>query len=1189
MRLKAFSTYGFKSFADKIELNFDKGITAVVGPNGSGKSNISDAVRWVLGEQSAKYLRGSKMEDVIFSGSGKRRALGVAEVTVEFDNSDHTLPLDFENVSLTRRLFRSGDSEYAINKKSCRLKDIIDLMADTGLGKGSMSIIGQNKIDEILNSRPEDRRSLFEEAAGIAKYRLRKKDAVKRLDDTGANLTRINDIRSEVDAQVEPLALAAEKTRRFNALNSELRECRISALLRRLDEMEATTNRLTAAKEQAQQDFAAAAAALSSKQAEASAVQHELDKLTESFSKLQEEIKNQETALEKLRGRQGVLDERIAQSKRAGERLTEASAKLQQQSQEQEQRMQALADDFDAADAKRNTANAQIERLEWERGEQVKLQEAATAKSNAAQSQFFSDMQALLALRNELHALEQEQEQRMRRREALKKTIDEAEQAAAQLAEQYSRLLEQQAQREQTVKLLLDKEIKLRNECNALQQKINEITSRQQACQRQLTEAETREQTLKKLQQNYEGFGPGSRAVLQAREPWREQLVGVVAELLHVDDKLVAAIETALGDGAQNIVTQDAVTAKKAIAYLKRTHGGRATFLPLDTVQKRSLKPEEKLLAKCPGVLGYAMDLISFDEQIENAVSSLIGNVLVAENLDAALAAAKAGRYRVRVVTLDGDIVNAGGSMSGGSRRHKEGFLSRSVEITQAAAKVKALRKDMLALQEELEEQEQLLLGRQTALKEITSSLQQEKLRTSEIKLHLEQDVQEQQRADERLNLLLADRREVTQAYMDNRDKLKNLRESVAAREGQDTQAKALLESLQKEIAGYGSAITALDNQLQDAKIALETANAKAALISESMQSLDNDTLRVCGEIDANQKEQERLAKVVADCEEQKAQLLQQSSKALAKLQETLGGKDEFAGQRAALVEKQLTLEQELGALRRKSGAGENRLREAELALARHSSGCEHLEQQLTDEFQMNEEAARALDLDKWKPYALAELQGRESDIAVQIAALGPINAAAIEEYEAVKERSEFLCKQYEDLCTAKENLENVIGEINSGMTKRFKEAFAKINEYFHQCYVKLFGGGTAVLRLTEPDNLLDSGIDIEVQPPGKKLQSLYLMSGGERALTVIALLFALLSYQPSPFCVLDEIDAALDDANIQRFANFLRDYAANTQFIIITHRKGTMESADIMYGVTMEESGVSKLLSVKINAKENE
>ena len=1189
MRLKSFTTYGFKSFADKIELNFDKGITAVVGPNGSGKSNISDAIRWVLGEQSAKYLRGSKMEDVIFSGSGKRRALGVAEVTVEFDNSDHTLPLDFDTVSLTRRLFRSGDSEYAINKKGCRLKDIIDLMADTGLGKGSMSIIGQNKIDEILNSRPEDRRSLFEEAAGIAKYRLRKKDAVKRLDDTGVNLTRISDIRSEVDAQVEPLALAAEKTRQFNTLNESLRECRLSALLRRIDEMEATTNRLTQTKEQAQQAFAAGSAELGTKQAEAAEVQRSLDKLSERYNKLQDEIKNQETAIEKLRGRQGVLAERIAQSKKADERLAASSEKLETQAQEQEQRMQALADDFDAADSRRSKANAQIERLEWERGEQVKLQDEAKAKSSAAQSQFFNDMQELLSLRNELRAREQEQEQRMRRRDALKKSIDEAEQAVGLLAEQYSSLLEQQARRERGIEELRKQEARQREAVEKLQHDLKTITDKQQDCQRELTAAETREQTLKRLQQSYEGFGPGSRAILQAKESWSKELVGVVAELITVDDKLVAAIETALGDGAQNIVTNNAQAAKEAIAYLKRTRGGRATFLPLDTVQKRTLKPEEKLLVKCPGILGYATDLISFDKKIENALSSLIGNVLVAENLDAALEAAKAGRYRVRVVTLDGDIVNVGGSMSGGSRRHKEGFLSRGVEIAQADAKVKALRKDMLELQEQLEEQEEALKEQQTALKNTISSLQQESLKASELKLQLEQSEQAQKRENEQLELLLDERSEVTKDFMADRDKVKELRTAVAEREGQDTEAKTLLDKLQQEIARFGSAITALDNQLQDAKIALETANTKAKLISDSMQNLDNDTLRLRSEIETNKKEQERLAQLIADCEKQSEALAQESKDALAKLQETLGGKDEFADQRAALLDKQAELEQQLANLRRKTGAGEARLREAELALARHSSGCEHLEQQLTDEFQLDEAAARMLDLSRWQNFALAELQGQESSLTVQIAALGPINAAAIEEYEAVKERSEFLRKQYEDLCEAKEKLEAVIGEINSGMTRRFKEAFAKINEYFHQCYVKLFGGGTAVLRLTEPDNLLDSGIDIEVQPPGKKLQSLYLMSGGERALTVIALLFALLSYQPAPFCVLDEIDAALDDANIQRFANFLRDYAANTQFIIITHRKGTMESADIMYGVTMEESGVSKLLSVKINAKENE
>ena len=1189
VRLKAFSTYGFKSFADKTELSFDKGITAVVGPNGSGKSNISDAIRWVLGEQSAKYLRGSKMEDVIFSGSSKRRALGVAEVSVEFDNSDHTLPLDFDQVSLTRRIFRSGDSEYAINKKSCRLKDIIDLMADTGLGKGSMSIIGQNKIDEILNSRPEDRRSLFEEAAGIAKYRLRKKDAIRRLDDTANNLTRINDIRSEVDAQVEPLAQAAEKTRQFNAYNEALRECHLAVILRRLDEMEAVTNALQAKKAAAEQDFAEQTAKLSSKQAEAAMLQQKLDRLTEEFSQLQDDIKNLETQLEKLRGQQSVLDERASQNEKAGGRLTERNSKLEEQIRTQEARMQELAKEFDAVEQKRAAAASQVERLDWERSEQQKLLDAAKQRSVDAQSEFFSGMQELLKMRNDLRALEQEQEQRMRRREMLKKAIAEAEAATDQLAQQYSRLLEQQAKQQHDEELLVQQMQKLSTANAEVKTRLQNIAKEQRECQRQLTAAETKAQSLKRLQQAYEGFGYGIKAVLKAQEPWRAGVVGVAAELLKVEDKYVTALETALGEGAQNIVTRDAATAKAAIAFLKRTGSGRATFLPLDTVQKRTPSYEEERLTNLPGILGFAVDLISYDKEAEPAIRFLLGRVLVAENIDAALAAAKAGRYRLRVVTLDGDVVNAGGSMSGGSKRHKEGFLARKVEITQAEAAVKQLHQRMLSWQEQLETEEATAKKQMAALEQANTALQQLKLKSSEIRLRLQQVEQDKAREEEQLALLLDDRQIVTTEYMANRDAVKKLREGVAEREGADSEAKQLLADLQKDIAKYGSTVTALDNQLQDARIALETSNTKTSYISENIKNLDNDTLRLRKEIVENNKEQERLTQSTKDCAMQKTKLAEQSDKVKARLQQTLGGKDSFIEQRGSLVAQQQELEKEQSNLQKLVNTSEGALRQTELDLARHSTSCEHIDQQLQEDYQLDEAGLRALDLQACAELDLAALQQRERKLALQISELGPINAAAIEEYQAIKDRSEFLRKQYEDLCTAKDNLESVIAEINSGMTKRFKEAFAKINEYFSKTYIKLFGGGTALLRLTEPDNLLDSGIDIDVQPPGKKLQSLYLLSGGERALTVIALLFALLSYQPSPFCILDEIDAALDDANIQRFSSFLKDYAAKTQFIVITHRKGTMEAADIMYGVTMEESGVSKLLSVKINAKENE
>lgn len=1187
MRLKSFSTYGFKSFAEKTEIKFDKGITAVVGPNGSGKSNISDAIRWVLGEQSAKYLRGSKMEDVIFSGSSKRRALGVAEVTVDFDNTDGTLPLDFEQVSITRRLFRSGDSDYAINKKNCRLRDIIDLLADTGLGKGSMSIISQNKIDEILNSRPEERRSIFEEAAGIAKYRLRKKDALKRLDDTAVNLTRISDIRSEVDAQVEPLAQAAAKTQQFNAFSEELRLCRLTVLLHKLDNMQTINNKLLAQKDEAANEFAQQAAAYSRKQAELAAIQRDLDKLAESYTKLQDAIKNKETTLEKLRGQQDVLTERIIQSEKAGVRLDERDKKLEEQAAERECQMQSLADEFDTVDKERIKAQLLTEKLQGERDIENRRLQDAKEQNTAAQSDFFADMQTLLKLRNELHQLEQEQEQRVRRRDALKKSIVEVEKAQEKSEEQYNGLLEKQARNAHELELLEKNYHENKQAKTDVQKRINEITTLQQECQRRLTEVETAEQSLTRLQAAYDGFGFGSRVVLKAQEPWKEQVCGVVAELISVEDKYVAAIETALGDGAQNIVTADVATAKQAIKYLKGK-GGRATFLPLDNLQIKKLKDNEVLLKALPGVCGYAIDLVSCDKHVDKAIRFLLGTILVAENMDAALAAAKASNFRIRVVTLAGDVVNVGGSLTGGSRKHKEGYLTRNIEIKQARKKLKELHQEMLGLQEQLEEQEDNAKKLRQQEQSLNEELQQLRLRGSELKMLLEQTEQEKLRVGEKLALLLSDRKDVTNEYLGNRDKLKNLREQVSEYETKDASAKVQLEELNKQIAQYGSNVTALDNKLQDAKVLLETSTAKVQYINERMQGLDHDTLQIRDEIAANDAEKQRLQKTITACQEQKIQLKEEEETVLLALRKIMSGKDDFADKRSSLLNKQYDMQQEGASLKRKSADSESVLRQLELDLTRHNSDYNHAKEQLAEEYQLQEDEARRIDLSAWQGKPIDELQKAERNLTVKISDLGPINAAAIEEYQAVKERSEFLRKQYDDLCIAKENLETVISDINSGMVERFQEAFAKINEYFAQCYIKLFGGGTAVLKLTEPENILDSGIDIEVQPPGKKLQSLYLLSGGERALTVIALLFALLSYLPSPFCVLDEIDAALDDANIQRFANFLREYAADTQFIIITHRKGTMEAADVMYGVTMEESGVSTLLSVKINAKES-
>lgn len=1184
MRLKSFATYGFKSFAEKTELTFDKGITAVVGPNGSGKSNISDAIRWVLGEQSAKYLRGSKMEDIIFSGSSKRRPLGVAEVTLEFDNSDHALDMDFSEVSLTRRLFRSGDSEYAINKKNCRLKDILDLLADTGLGKGSMSIIGQNKIDEVLNSRPEERRALFEEAAGIAKYRLRKKEAVRRLDETGANLTRINDIKAEVDAQVEPLRAAAEKTQQYNALYAEQRQCRLTNFVHKLDNITGLCQKLQEKKQLLERELSQRLAALSVQEAQAAQLQAEADRLNESFAKLMDEMKDKETALEKIRGQKAVLDERIINSRQSAEKLGARNIRLEQQADELEKQMAALAAEFDVVDKKRAKAEYSLQQLQREKEQYEKNLHEISQQSESLKADVFADMQSLLEARNALRVLEQEQERRVKRREALKESITEAETVAGNVEEEYRQLLEKQARSGHEQKRLSDELTADDKQEEEYRRKLQIIRQQQGLCQKKLIETEARLNSLQRMQNSYEGFGYGIKNILKCNAPWRKNIIGVAAELLQADEKYVTAIETALGESAQNLVTLDADTAKAAINYLKQQNGGRATFLPLDNIQERRLTQEEERLRSLKGIFGFAVDLVRCHEQAAKAIRFLLGRVLVAENIDAALSAARMAKFRLRVVTLDGDTINAGGSMSGGSRRHKEGYLSRGRDIKRLEALLAEQRGEMLQLQEALETEEDKQQKLSAKLQQGREQLRQYALMSSQLDLQLQHLSQKKREAEERLLLLLDDRNAIAAEYMANRSKVQELRAKVKELEEQDSAAKQLLEDMQKKIAAEKSKVDAAENQLHDARLLAETSSAKVQLMSDRMKGLDTDTLQLRREITGNEQEQQRLQQLIEKCESEKQACDKRSAELWQQLQETESGKEEFREERLRLQNQQQQAEEQAAAIRKQCSNSEGYLKQLDIEMARYNNDREHVLMQLTEEYGLDETAARneeLLELDS------SELKKRESRLATAIAALGPVNPAAIEEYQAVKERSEFLNRQYDDLATARDNLQAVISEINSGMTRKFKEAFAEINKFFAECYVRLFGGGTAVLKLSEPDDLLNSGIDIEVQPPGKRLQSLYLLSGGERALTVIALLFALLSYRPAPFCILDEIDAALDDANIVRFSKFLRDFSQKTQFIIITHRKGTMECADIMYGVTMEESGVSKLLSVKINEKE--
>lgn len=1183
--LKSVTAFGFKSFADKIELAFDSGITAVVGPNGSGKSNISDAVRWVLGEQSAKYLRGTKMEDVIFNGTSKRRPLGVAEVTLIFDNTDHKLPLDFAEVSVTRRLFRSGDSEYAINKKNCRLKDILDLMADTGLGRGSMAIIGQNKIDEILNSRPEDRRALFEEAAGIAKYRLRKKEASRRLEDTANNLLRINDIKTEVAGQVEPLRLEAEKTTQYNKLAAELRTCRLTQFVRKVETIEEAKEKLAAAKAAAEQTLLEKNTGVSQAQAECTRLQQEIDKLNDAYSALQDAIKEKETSLEKVKGQIAVLDERVAQSTKQSSLIDKRIEKLVPQITNWEAEQQKLAAEFDQLEQGRLAAQQNVAKL----GQDVETKKAAIAAGQKSIQDLtdsnFEDMRQMVDLRNTIRAAEQEQEQRMRRREALKQEAATLEAKVAELQQQHRDLTSEQGELQQKQARFTEEQQEQAAAMQKAQAELQGLVRSYDACQKTITGWESRLHVLGQMQENYEGFGYGIKSVLQAAAPFKNDVLGVMAALVQVDPQYVVALETALGAGAQNVVVRTAEAAKQAIAYLKNNRGGRVTFLPLDTLQARSLSSEEQKLSQLPGVVGFASNLVRCAAAVQPAVQFLLSRVLVAENLDVALQAARQCRFRLRVVTLAGDVVNAGGSMTGGSRQQKDvGYLSRQKAIQEIKQQLEQQQSVLLGWQEKRETQEEVV--RDLAQKQVASQKAQQEgaVRLAELGATLARFAGSLQEENQRLELALGERKQLAEEYMQKRGELQNLQPQLAAMESKNSEAKVTLDKLQGQLSQDSSALTTLSSRLQDAKVDQASLEERSKAVNDRMQDMDKNLGRLQDEQAANEREQERLTQVVTASQQEKVTLAAATERLMQELKATTSGKDDFTGKRVALTEANAVANERLNNLVSDKAKAEAKVRQSEVDQVRLDTDYQHALAELDTDYKLTLDEAKASGLLREQ----SDISLRRSEVKLQrdIETLGPINMGAIEQYQATRERFDFLEKQYQDLAAAKADLESVISEINTGMTKRFKEAFGKINEFFAATYVKLFGGGTAVLKLTDPEDFLESGIDIEVQPPGKRLQSLFLLSGGERALTVIALLFALLSYKPAPFCILDEIDAPLDDANIERFARFLANYAEETQFIVITHRKGTMEAADVMYGVTMEELGVSKLLSVKMSER---
>ncbi len=1179
MYLKSIEIQGFKSFANKIVFEFHNGITGIVGPNGSGKSNVADAVRWVFGEQKVKQLRSSSMQDVIFSGTETRKPQGFASVAITLDNADHQLAIDYDEVTVSRRLYRSGESEYRINGSPCRLKDINELFYDTGIGKEGYSIIGQGQIDKILSGRPEDRRELFDEAAGIVKFKRRKADALKKLEDEEQNLVRVKDILSELEKQVGPLEKQAAAAKEYFRLREELR-CLDANLF--LQEMEAISKQ----KRELEERRETVSGDMESSRTESEALLAEYDRLEEEIRKLdaataakQQELN--ETLLDSgnKEGQINVLREQIRAVERNEELTKERIEAVRREIQDKEQeraaqqtekeslskRAEALLNSLTAAQEELSEAAIRADSLEQAITDgKAELIEALNEKSGlSVKKQRYDTMLEQIQVRGSEVAgklLQMKSEE-----EGWECRILEQEKKAAVLKAQIEARSRQakalEAETAETAKALRD----LSRELNNTQQDYHM--------------AHTKYESLRNLSERYEGYGNSIRRVMEARAQI-SGVRGVVADLIDVPKEYETAVETALGGSIQNIVTDTEQTAKRLIEYLKKNRYGRATFLPLNAVSGREEGFSSQILSE-PGVLGPASSLVHAKEEYQGLVRYLLGRVLVVDHVDHAIALAGKYRHTLRLVTLEGELFNPGGSMSGGAFKNSSNLLGRKREMEelkercrQALMKVDEIQKETVETEKaqaekikELESAKELLqkeyLEENTALGEL-SRLKEKKRELGDSTKDLRQEAGqlEEQRGElsERLHEIETEIARLESENEEKNQKLLEAGEALEAVRAEREAASAKLSSLQVEAANFHQQEYFIEQNIRR--------------LTEEMERLaaEQDGLKAGGE-EGRQSVSEKTGQIqalLALIEEagQKADGLR------AEMEEQRIKKDGFQEQRSGFFAKREELTE--------------RISQLDKDLFRLQSQKEKLEEKqesfveyLWSEYELTYSMAEELKEEPARP--ASELKKRIAENKGAVKALGNVNVNAIEDYREVSGRYEFMKSQYEDLLAAREALTAVITELDTGMRRQFTEKFGQISAEFNRVFRELFGGGHGSLTLMEDEDILEAGIQIISQPPGKKLQNMMQMSGGEKALTAIALLFAIQNLKPSPFCLLDEIEAALDDSNVERYAKYLHKLTKHTQFIVITHRRGTMVAADRLYGITMQEKGVSTLVSVNL------
>lgn len=1179
MYLKKIELEGFKSFADKTVLEFMSGITTVIGPNGSGKSNIADAIRWVLGEQSMKSLRGSKTEDVIFAGTQNRRSLGFAEVSIVMDNSDPKLPIEYNEVIVTRRLYRSGESGYFINKTPCRLKDVLELFMDTGIGKDGYSIVGQGKIDEILSNKSEERRHVFEEAAGIVKYRVRKQESEKKMEQSKLNLLRINDIISEIEVNIEPTRIQSEKAKEYLKLRDELKTIEIGLFIHNIDEYKKKIEEVVNNEDIFNTQLVRENERLSNIQDLKEELKENLDKITEQIEKVQNLSFENERKNVQLKSDISLNIEKINNNNENMQRLENEIA-------ENKEKIAILEEEINTKKGKKEGLNQNKEKfvkeLEEKEEKLKKLTENMSEKElemEKKKKKFDDNINEKFEISNTISTLIANSENAELRRKVIKEEIDNniSELDSSRLSK--SEILQKFTEIEGKRGKILSELSKQTDSKNDIENKVKDIKSKINQYETNMRIKDSRLKFLEETEKEKEGYIKSVKELLKECEKngsLKKGVHGVIANLINVPKEYEVAIEMCLGSIMQNVVTDTEEDAKRLVEHLRKYNLGRASFLPISSVKGKKI---DKLKAE-KGVIGIAADLVKFDKKYEQIVCSLLGQTVIVDNMDNAILIAKKNSYGFRIVTLEGDVLNSSGSISGGSIQKKTvNILGRSREIEELKKELKELEKTRSDLTKEKEKLEKELEKIQKEISELENQLKDTEIVHATEKQKVVAIEETVEKVEARLEKLKQEEKEIETRVDENRTNQEQLENRKLEIDEENSKLNREILEFNSKNKDTQSIVDELNFDITNLKISVSSFDESELSLEEMLERIKQDieNLEKSSENKENQKQKmsidnEKLAKLNVELNEKVESLVIDVSNSGSKI-------DELKKDRIAKNSKLEETEENLTSQMSKIDDLKDQVSKCDVKKSKFEFELEQIVTKMWEEYELTPNDPGEYK----KPQNIVEVQKQVNNLRSSMKELGNVNIDAIEEYKKLKERYDFMNEQRLDLETTMSKLRKMISDMTIIMKEQFAERFKIINKNFSEIFVELFGGGKAELKLTDESNLLESGIEIEVQPPGKKLQNMMLLSGGERAFTAIALLFAILKINPAPLCVLDEIEAALDDVNVYRFAEYLKKFAGDSQFLVITHRKGTMEASNTVYGITMEEKGISKLLSLDL------